>query len=194
MNNMPTYDPDAVEQIYNPGNVTPITPVASPKPSFNAEVATIDENSTMDLSDTSEELPEGPPLPAGVYDTAVDTVKLGYSSKGNLTLSFSFKVTSGQFIDRLIFWNITPGTEFGKIRLKQLLSRSLTTDIKGQSVTLLERVGSKGNYSDFVASGVSVGARTRLTVKQKPGVDKNGVAKIFVNVTDVALPKTGSFM
>lgn len=195
MNNMPSYDPDAMEQQFygQPGNVTPITPVAS-KPAFNAEVASIDENSTMDLSNTNDELPKGPPLPNGVYDTSIDTTKIGYSTKGNLTISITFKVESGQFIDRLIFWNITPGTEFGAVRLKQLLSRSLTTDVKGQEVTLLERAGSKLKYSEFVNSGVAIGARQRLTTKQKAGTDKLGNPAIFVNVTDVALPKSASFM
>lgn len=185
------------EAMYNPEGAPVYAPqVNAPRilTAVNSEVKALDENSTMDFTNTKDELPKAPPLPNGVYDAKVDTVKVGTSARGNLTVTFCFKVIAPEnLVDRLIFWNITPGTEFGAVRLKQLLSRSLTTNAKGETITLLERAG-KIVFKDFADSGVAIGAITRLTVKQKPGVDQFGAPTIHVNVTDVALPRTNTFM
>jgi len=193
------YDPDRVEQEVNQAQgVTttqaPPTQTRTPQPAnVQGEVRPIDGKTMIDMENTPDELPKGPPIPNGSYDVMLDSVKGHASKAGNYTLYFTFKVVNHPTLsDRLIWWNIVPGTEFGGPRFKQLLSRSLTTNQKGMEVTLLERAG-KIDYDTFINSGVAIGARTNLTTKQKAGV-YNGEPVININITDVSLPKGNSFM
>ena len=194
------YDPDAVEQQVNKAQGVTIAPkqqtfqqTSGAPTNVSGEVRPIDGKTMIDLDDTPDELPKGPPIPNGSYDVVLDGVKGHNSKAGNYTLYFTFKVVNHPTLnDRLIWWNIVPGTEFGGPRFKQLLSRSLTTNQKGMDVTLLERAG-KIDYDTFINSGVAIGARTNLTTKQKAGVYL-GEPRININITDVSLPKGNSFM
>jgi hypothetical protein len=189
------YDPDKVEQQVNQAQGVTTAPKAfTSKPGHvSGEVKPIDENTMISLDETPDELPKGPPIPNGTYDVTIESLKGHHSKAGNYTLYFTFRVYNHPTLnDRVIWWNIVPGTEFGEVRFKQLLSRSLTTNQKGMDVTLLERAGAI-NYGNFVNSGVAIGARTKLTTKQKAGVYE-GEPVININITDVALPSSNSFM
>ena len=206
------YDPDRVEQEVNQAQGVTIAPTQAPPTqtrtpqpaNVSGEVRPIDGKTMIDMENTPDELPKGPPIPNGSYDVMLDSVKGHASKAGNYTLYFTFKVVNHPTLsDRLIWWNIVPGptmisngvvvkNEYGGPRFKQLLSRSLTTNQKGMEVTLLERAG-KIDYDTFINSGVAIGARTNLTTKQKAGV-YNGEPVININITDVSLPKGNSFM
>ena len=192
------YDPDRVEQQVNQAQGVP-TPQSAPVQTsmgvgnMLGEVRPIDGKTMIDLDNTPDELPKVPPIPNGSYDVVLDTIKGHASKAGNFTLYFTFRVVNHPTLnDRLIWWNIVPGTEFGGPRFRQLLSRSLTTNQRGMEVTLLERAG-KIDYDTFINSGVPIGARTNLTTKQKASVYE-GEPTININITDVSLPKGNSFM
>ena len=190
------FDPDAMDAMFY-GNQAP-----APAPQQGGvvrpvnEAAPINADTGIDLIGTSDELPPMEPLPKGMYDCLIDTVKLSYTQDGKTQLIFTFKVAGSNFDGRLIFWRLTPSSEFGAVRLKQLLSRTIITDAKGQEVTLFERIGGKiPSYQDFIDTQVAVGGKTKLTVKPNSWTDKTtGERRSGNNVTDINLPSDGSFM
>jgi len=187
------FDPDAMDEMFY-GN-QPATGQGPAKAPIR-EAAPINADTGIDLTGTSNELPPPEPLPKGQYDCVIDTVKLGYTQDGKSQLIFTFKTNGGNFDGRLVFWRLTPSSEFGAVRLKQLLSRTLITDPKGLEVTLFEKIGGKiSSYQDFVDTQVAVGGRTKLTVKPSAWNDKvTGEKRQGNNVTDINLPSDGSFM
>ena len=195
MNEPKQFDPDAMDEMFY-GNQGQAQPAQAQAGAPIREAAPINADTGIDLTGTSDELPPPEPLPKGMYDCVIDTVKIGYTQDGKTQLIFTFKVTTSNFDGRLVFWRLTPSSAFGAVRLKQLLSRTLIADAKGQEITLFERIGGKiPNYQNFVDTQVAVGGRTKLTVKPSAWKDKvTGEPRTGNNVTDINLPSDGSFM
>jgi len=187
------YDPD------KEGGVT-APPTQTTKPvqqggNGNSEVKPIDGRTSVDFDDenTPDEFPKRPPVPNGSYDVVWDTVKYHYSKAGNLTLDLTFRVVNpAEFENRLIWVSTVPTTDFGKILWKKLRARSITTNAKGEDITLLQKLG-KMSIDDMINSGVAINARTHLTVKQVTKVFE-GESRINLNVTAIDLPTTNKFM
>lgn len=174
-------------------------PVGTAQPSFNpapkpiSQVGALDENSIINISDTPDELPPMEVPAAGTYDCSIDSVKTGVSGNGNFKLMFVFKIITPGFEGKYIPWTIIPGTDFGLVRFKQVISRSLKTDPTTGDMYALAEKASKVSYKVFADSGMAVGARVRLTGKPKSGM-YNGAPTLNFNITQVALPKTNAFI
>jgi hypothetical protein len=171
------------QQNFNPA------PVSKPI----SEVGALDENSIINISNTPDELPPMEVPPKGTYDCSIDSVKTGVSGAGNFKLNFLFRILNPGFEGKFISWIIVPGTDFGLVRFKQVIARSLKTDpITGDRYALAEKAVTV-SYKVFADSGMAVGARVTLTGAPKT-TTKDGVTRTNFNVTAVALPKTNSFM
>jgi len=172
-------------QTFNPAPVTSKPPIS--------QVGALDENSIINIADTPDELPPMEVPAAGTYDCSIDSVKTGISGTGNFKLVFVFKIITPGFEGKYIPWTIVPGTDFGLVRFKQIISRSLKTDPTTGDMYALAEKASKVSYKVFADSGMAVGARVRLTGKPKAGT-YNGAPTLNFNVTQVALPKTNAFI
>lgn len=170
-----------------PKSVTPLNGVAK-------EAGQLNENSTISLAGKSDKMPEVDPIPASWYDVSIDNMVIQYASTGRMGLNFTLAVKNPPYDKRKVFFTIYPDTSYGEPQFVQLMSRALTTDVKGDTVNLLEKAGDI-SYKDLADSGICINAELRVRTVIKPKKTKEGLPNGYKSeVADIALPKTSSYM
>lgn len=125
-------------------------------------------------------------MPKGDYPAIVDELELTESANGNAMFAVKFKITEGEFVDRVVFdyWVLAgKGAEFGLGKLKKFLSR-VTPEVNLSSF----------DAQAFSDEGTAVNRECTISLKittQKKG-DYKGEKRN--NVADISGPTTGSFL
>jgi len=131
-----------------------------------------EESMVMDLTDTSEEMPDREPVPAGVYDCIVENTEFGPSSSGNPMISWTFRITEPEYEGRFLFYHTVLNKQSGLTRLKRLLVR-VVPDLDLANF----------DPKSFCEEGTGLGLPCRVKTRVKPyqGQPSN-------DVTDVLAP------
>lgn len=125
-------------------------------------------------------------IPKGDYAAIVDELEFGESGAGNAMISVKFKITEGEFADRVVFdyWVLQgKGAEFGLGKVKKFLSRVMP-----------EVDMTSFNPETFAEEGEAIGRELTISLKittQKKGEYKGEKRN---NVSDIKAPSEGSFL
>lgn len=139
----------------------------------------------FDLSEVKEDM-GFELIPKGTYPAIVDEMEFGESSTGNPMMTVKYKITEGEFENRVLFdyWVLRGnGSDFGLAKLKKFLTRVMP------HISL-----SDFNPADFADSGDAVNQELSVTVRiqtQKKGEYKGEKRN---QVSDIGAPSNDSFI
>lgn len=125
-------------------------------------------------------------LPKGDYPAIVDELEFGESKSGNPMITVKYKITEGEYENRVVFdyWVLAGnGAEFGLAKLKKFLTR-VTPEVDISAF----------NPEQFAEEGVAIGRELIVSLKiqtQKKGEYKGEKRN---QVADMKAPSEGSFI
>lgn len=125
-------------------------------------------------------------IPKGTYPAIVEELELQESSSGNPMFAVQFKITEGEYENRLLFdyWVLAgKGAEFGLGKLKKFLARICP------EVDL-----ANFDAQAFSDEGIAIGREVNVTVRiqtQRKGEYKGEKRNV---VADFSAPSEGSFL
>lgn len=135
-----------------------------------------EESLSIDLDAVDENASSFAPLPAGSYECFVETFELRRSNAGNPMIAARYKITEGEYENRLFFDHFVLNNEIGKARLKKLLL-VLGFDVSGNL-----------NVKEFVDSGEIIGVRclvkVAITFNKDRGEKQNQVRDVLPSAED----------
>lgn len=136
-----------------------------------------DEDSLIiDFDQVDESAASFAPLPAGTYECFIEQFELKRSQAGNPMIAARYKITEGEYENRLFFDHFVLNNEVGQARLKKTLM-----------VLGLLQPGSF-NIKQFVESGEAIGVRCRvkvaITFNKDRGERQNQVREVLPSAED----------
>lgn len=139
----------------------------------------------FDLTDTPEDT-GFEVLPKGEYPAIVDELEFGESKSGNPMITVKFKITEGEYENRVLFdyWVLAgKGSEFGLARLKKFLVR-VTPEVPLAGF----------NPAQFAEDAVAIGRECVLEVRVQKQTKGEYKGQMQNRIADIKAPTQGSFI